>query len=158
MTNYQLSSRVPQVVETETPQPWDALGKSVQYDKYMPRVYIADGKPEERSALRLLLQDMGMEIVGEAVDWMTTLASVPTTRLDMLLIDWDLLPRTIPNTGLAMLRKSCPSVLVVVLISHLDAREQAALLSGADAFISKTETPEQVAERLRTVAKRIHRA
>ena len=122
----------------------------------MTRVYIADEKPEERSALRLLLQDMEMEIVGEAVDWTTTLANAPASRQDMLLIDWELLPRPIPNTGLAMLRKSCPAALVVVLINHLDAREQAALLSGADAFISKTETPERVAERLRSVAEGIH--
>jgi hypothetical protein len=39
-----------------------------------------------------------------------------------------------------------------VLISHLDARQQAALSVGADAFISKSEMPDRVAERLRTVA------
>ena len=46
----------------------------------------------------------------------------------------------------------CPAALVIVLISHLDARQQAALSAGADMFISKGETPERVAERLRTVA------
>ena len=118
----------------------------------MTRVFIADGRPEERSALRLLILDMKMEVVGEAADWTTTLANAPTTRLDMLLIDWDLLPRTIPNTALDALRKSCPAALVIVLISHLDARQQVALLSGADVFISKGESPERVAERLRSVA------
>jgi len=39
-----------------------------------------------------------------------------------------------------------------VLISHLDARQQAALSAGADAFISKGELPERVAESLRLVA------
>jgi hypothetical protein len=34
----------------------------------------------------------------------------------------------------------------------LDARQQAALSIGADAFISKGETPERVAEHLRTIA------
>ena len=58
----------------------------------MTRVFIADGKPEERSALRLLLQDLKMEVVGEAADWTTTLANAPTTPLNMLLVDWDLLP------------------------------------------------------------------
>jgi DNA-binding NarL/FixJ family response regulator len=38
------------------------------------------------------------------------------------------------------------------LISQLDARQQAALSAGADAFISKSELPERVAERLRTMA------
>lgn len=118
----------------------------------MTRVYLADAKPEERSALRLLLLDLKMEVVGEAADWATTLARAPVNRTDMLLIDWDLLPRTAPSMALDELRSACPAALVIILISHLDARQQAALSSGADAFISKGETPERVAERLRAVA------
>jgi DNA-binding NarL/FixJ family response regulator len=70
----------------------------------------------------------------------------------MLLVDWDLLPENAPNVAVDGLRKACPSTLVVVLISHLDARKQAALSVGADIFISKGETPERVAERLRIAA------
>src|SRR5512141_659354 len=117
----------------------------------MTRVFIADGKTEERSALRLLLLDLKMDIVGEAADWTTTLAQAPISRTDMLLIEWDLLPNP-PTAVLAELRRACPAVLVIVLISHLDARQQAALSAGADAFISRGETPDRVAERLRTVA------
>ena len=117
----------------------------------MTRVYLADAKPEERSALRLLILDLKMEIVGEAADWLTMLAQVPVRRADILLVDWDLLPSE-PSTALGELRKACPAALVIVLISHLDARQQAALSVGADAFISKGETPERVAERLRIVA------
>ena len=117
----------------------------------MTRVYVADAKPEERSALRLLLLDLNMEVVGEAADWLTTLVQAPISRIDMLLIDWDLLPDA-PNMALDELRKACPAALVIILISHLEARQQAALSAGADAFISKSETPERVAEHLRTVA------
>ena len=35
----------------------------------MTRVYVADAKSEERSALRLMLLDLKMEVVGEAADW-----------------------------------------------------------------------------------------
>jgi DNA-binding NarL/FixJ family response regulator len=143
---------LPQVAETETPQTQDVPGEFVHYDKYMTRVYIADAKPEERSALRLLLLDLKLEVVGESTDWTTTLTNAPATRLDMLVIDWSLLPRSVPNTALAQLRSVCPVALVIVLISHLDARQQAAILSGADVFISKGESPERVAERLRSVA------
>ncbi len=117
----------------------------------MTRVYLADAKPEERSALRLLILDLKMEVVGEAADWLTTLAQVPISRIDILLVEWDLLPNA-PSRALEELRRACPAALVIVLISHLDARQQAALSAGADAFISKGETPERVAERLRTVA------
>jgi hypothetical protein len=51
-------------------------------------------------------------------------------------VDWDLLP----------------AALVTVLISHLDARQQAALSADADAFVNKAETAERVTERLRLAA------
>ena len=117
----------------------------------MTRVYVADAKPEERSALRLVLLDLKMEVIGEAADWSTTLAQAPIRRVDMLLIDWDLLPDS-PTAALDELRQACPAALVIILISHLDARHQAALSAGADAFISKGETPDRVAERLRLAA------
>jgi DNA-binding NarL/FixJ family response regulator len=115
-------------------------------------VYLADSQREERAALRLLLLDLSMEVVGEAADWLTTLAQAPATRLDMLLVDWDLLPVDLGVQSLADLRLACPNAIVVVLISHLDARHQAALSSGADVFISKGESPERVAERLLAAA------
>jgi len=122
----------------------------------MTRVFVADGNREERLAFRLLLLDLKMDVVGEAADWNVTLANAPASHLDMLLVDWSLLPRTIPNTALDALRKVCPAAMIIVLISHLDARQQAAILSGADVFISKGESPERVAERLRSVAAGIH--
>jgi DNA-binding NarL/FixJ family response regulator len=129
----------------------DVANKPLLYDKTMTRVFLADSQNEERSALRLLLLDLKMEVVGEAADWSTTLAKAPISRSDMLLVDWDLLPIA-PTAALGKLREACPAALVIVLISHLDARQQAALSAGADAFISKEETPERVAERLRIVA------
>lgn len=129
----------------------DVAGDCLLYDDAMTRVYLADVKQEERSALRLLLLDLKMEVVGEAADWTTTLAQAPNSHMDMLLVDWDLLPSE-PSVALGVLRKACPAALVIVLISHLDARQQAALSAGADAFISKGEMPERLAERLRTVA------
>jgi DNA-binding NarL/FixJ family response regulator len=121
----------------------------------MTRVFLADAQLEERSALRLLILDLMMEVVGEASDWSTTLAMAPTTGLDMLLVDWDLLPPDLGVQSLAELRLACPNAIMVVLISHMDARHQAALSAGADAFISKGETPERVAERLLAAAESV---
>ena len=139
------------MVETNTPQLHDAVGECLSYYEYMTRVFVADANPQERTALRLVLLDLKMEMAGEAADWVTTLAQAPVSRTDMLLIDWDMLPNS-PTMALDELRRACPAALVIVLISHLDARQQAALSAGADAFISKGETPERVAERLRAVA------
>lgn len=139
------------MAEADTPQTQDAPGEYWLYHEYMTRVYVANARTEERSALRLVFLDLKMDVVGEAADWATTLVQAPANRIDMLLIDWDLLPNS-PAAALDDLRRACPAALVIVLISHLDARQQAALSSGADAFISKGETPERVAENLRSVA------
>lgn len=139
------------MAERNTPRSLDVAGELLLYDECMTRIYLADSQLEERSALRLLLSDLKMEVVGESADWTTTLAQAPTSRADMLLVDWELLPNS-PTAALGKLRKACPAALVIILISHLDARKQAALSAGADAFISKGEMPERVAERLRAVA------
>ncbi len=120
----------------------------------MTRVYLADALPEERSALRRLLTDLKMEIVGESTDWPTTVYYAPVARADMLVVDWDLLPVE-PSNAVEKLRQACPAALVIVLISHLDARQQAALSAGADAFISRSEMPERVANRFRMLAESI---
>jgi DNA-binding NarL/FixJ family response regulator len=112
----------------------------------MTRVFLADSQPEVRSALRLLLQDLNMQVVGDAADWPTTLSEAFGTQPDMLVVDWDLIPH---DGSLRELRATCPAAVVIVLISHLDARKQAALSAGADSFISKGDTPDRIAERLR---------
>ncbi len=89
-----------------------------------------------------------MQVVGEASDWSTALAQAPATNPDMLMVDWGLVAAG-SGADLAQLRMACPAAVVIVLISHLGAREQAALSAGADAFISKGETSDRVAERLR---------
>jgi DNA-binding NarL/FixJ family response regulator len=115
----------------------------------MTRVFVADNQPEVRSALRLLLQDLGMQVVGEAANWATALAQASGTQPDMVVVEWDMIPA---DTSLVELRATCPAAIVIVLISHLDARHQAALSAGADSFISKGETPDRVATRLRAAA------
>lgn len=117
-------------------------------------MFLADGQADERSALRLLLLDLKMQVVGEAADWATTLDQAPETNPDMLLVDWDLVADG-SGAALAELRNACPVALVIVLISHLNARQQAALSAGADAFISKGEPLDRVAERLKAAAESI---
>ena len=103
-----------------------------------------------------MLLDLMMEVVGDAADWDTTLANAPTTRLDILLLEWNLLPIDLGMQALAALRVACPNAIVIVLISHLEeARQRAALSAGADAFISKSDTPERVALHLRLAAVRV---
>ena len=71
----------------------------------MTRVYIADARPDERTALRLLLDDLKMEVVGQAANWFTTLTQVPASHTDMVLVDWDILPST-PSIAVGELRQA----------------------------------------------------
>jgi DNA-binding NarL/FixJ family response regulator len=120
----------------------------------MIRVYIADAMPEERSALRLMLLDLKMEIAGEAEDWLTMFAEVPVCSTDLLVADWKLLPNA-PKAILVQLRRACPKALAIILIGGFEARQQVALSTGADGFISRGDLPERVAEQLSAVAAKI---
>jgi DNA-binding NarL/FixJ family response regulator len=117
----------------------------------MTRVLLAAPQLDVRAALRLLLWDLEMEVVGEAADWPTTLALIPAIQPHLLLVDWELISLDAGNT-LSQLRGVCPTTIVIVLISQLDARQQAALSAGADIFIHKGEMPDRVAEHLRAAA------
>ncbi len=117
----------------------------------MTRVFLADSQPQVRSALRLLLLDLKMQVVGEAAGWPSALPQARAAHPDMLLVDWDLLSEG-AGAALAELRLACPAVRVVVLSSRLEAR-QAALSAGVDLFISKGEAPDIVAERLQAGAR-----
>ena len=115
----------------------------------MQRVFIAATRAEERSALHLLLYDMSMQVVGQASDWATTLAQAPLSGMELLVIDWDLIPGCV-STTLESLRAACPATVSIILVSRLDPFRQAAVSSGANAFISKSESPERVAHRFRS--------
>lgn len=117
----------------------------------MTRVFLADSQLAVRTALRLMLLDIDMRVVGDAADWPTTVALAAETQPDMLLVDWDLIP---PGSALRDLRALCPAAALIVLITQLDGRQQDALSLGADSFISKGETPDRVAQRLRAAAAR----
>jgi len=120
----------------------------------MARVYLANSQTDERSALCLLLLDLNMEIVGETSDWQTMLIEAPSMQFDLLLLDADLLPAD-AMLGMSNLRRSCPQEFVVLLVSSMDARQHAAHFAGADDFISKSEVPKRLAERLQAAVREI---
>lgn len=148
------TSLAPHVGEINIRQSKDTVGECLLYDHCMTRVYLADAKFEERSALRLLLLDLKMIVIGDAADWPTMFAQVPVRRTDILVVDKNLLPE-MPVAALQKLRKACPAKLLIVLTSHLNDRQQAALFTGADTFISKVEPPERMAQHLQAVMKGI---
>jgi DNA-binding NarL/FixJ family response regulator len=113
----------------------------------MTRVFLADAQGEERSAMRLMLQDLKMDVVGEAVEWMTVPTKAPATNPDMVLVELDLLPEN-SAAALMELRAACSNTIVIILIGQPNAVQKATASAGADGFISNGDCPEHVAEHL----------
>jgi DNA-binding NarL/FixJ family response regulator len=106
------------------------------------RILLADDETRVRSALRLLLEQLlGQNIVGETDHAEDLQKMVQTTAPDLLLLDWEL-PRL--KAGLlTSLHSTCPGMKIIALSGRLDAAKTA-LTNGADAFISKNESPDHL--------------
>ncbi|MBV9354024.1 MAG: response regulator transcription factor [Chloroflexi bacterium] len=101
---------------------------------------VADGDPNVRAALRLLLaRNPEFRVVGESRDMPDLLRDAATAEPDLILLDWEL-PGLHTGGRLAALRRSCPTALLVALSTH-DEQRQRALDAGVCAFVSKSETP-----------------
>ena len=114
----------------------------------MNRILVAANLSEERAALRSLLLSMDLQVVGETHDLQDTIALATSVQPSMVVVDWDLF-RPPYITPLDALRAVCPASVSMVLLSRLNVRRHAELLSGADAFISKDESADSIVKRLR---------
>ena len=104
------------------------------------RVFLAEGQPQVRSALRLLLDhEPEITVVDEAASGRELLTQAPATRADLFLVAWDL-PGLTP-LSIRQLRALCPQGRIVALSGRPEARDRA-LGAGVDVFVSKGEPPD----------------
>ena len=107
------------------------------------RILIADDEPRVRSALRLLLhQESCTSEIDEAGDAEAMMRCAARKHLDLVILDWNL-PKMGGYTALKTLRAVQPDVAIVVLSGQSEMRN-AALATGADAFVSKGDPPERL--------------
>ena len=115
------------------------------------RVVLADRDAEVRGALCLLLiHELGMQVVAEAVDADDLWLVVQDTQADLLLVEWELLGAE-PNRALARLHALSPDGRIIVVSAHPEVCQRAVTV-GADAFVCKAGPPEQVVHTLRVLA------
>jgi DNA-binding NarL/FixJ family response regulator len=113
------------------------------------RAILAHADPTVREALRdLIVQGLGMEVVGEAGDQAMLRDQVRSLRPELIIVAWKLLAGDAAAT-LSDLRGAHDEARVVVLGPRPD-RRQAALAAGADAYISMVDAPDVVAAALKT--------
>ena len=114
------------------------------------RILLADDNPALRSALALLLETrLNVRIVGESYSMEDLLANLPLKQPDIVILDWDL-PGASKTDRIAVLHKAYPSLKVVITSSQPEIAQQA-LAVHADAYVSKSEPPEQMVRVLRKI-------
>jgi DNA-binding NarL/FixJ family response regulator len=114
------------------------------------RILLADDNPALRSALTLLLETrLNARIVGEAYSMDDLLSNVALTHPDIVILDWEL-PGAPKWDRVAALHEAVPALKVVITSSRPEVAQKA-LAAQADAYISKSEPPEQMMQVLREI-------
>ena len=79
----------------------------------VPRVLLVDDHPPMRRVLRGVLEDAGVQVVGEAVDGLDGVAQAEAVRPDVVLMDWRM-PRLNGVQATARIRSQLPEIQVVM--------------------------------------------
>lgn len=132
--------------------------RSVPVKSNPRRILLADDDPKVCSALRLILEEepdlrvvcevndeRGLFAYLQAMNGATSSADLP----ELLLIDWEL-PGLNPAEQLPALRAACPDLKLIALSVRMEV-QQAAMLAGVDAYISKSDPPDRVMAALRSL-------
>ena len=102
-----------------------------------PRVLIVDDAASIRSALRGLLEDADIEVVGEATDGIEGVAMVDSLRPDVVLMDLRM-PSSNGFEATEQIVQEHPAVRVVVLSAYeTEESAEAVRAAGAFAFLPK---------------------
>ena len=127
----------------ETPATTQEQSKPEVQQDQARRILLADDQPGVRFALRVLLERQpGMLVVGEAWDGAGLLAAAQAANPNLVLLDWEL-PGMDAARVLAALRMARPDLQVIALSGRPEARK-VALAEGANAFVSKSDPPENL--------------
>ena len=119
------------------------------------RILLADDQERVRYGLRALLRhQQGWKVVGEVENAKELFTLVSVLGPDLILLDWNL-PDMPGETVLFSLRNMYQDLPVIVLSGQIEARTKA-LAGGADAFISKANSPEQLVETIQQVINETH--
>ena len=114
------------------------------------RILLADDNQALRSALTLLLETrLNARIIGESYNMESLLADLQLNQPDIVILDSEL-PGTPKTDRIAVLHAAYPALKVVIIGSQPEIAEQS-MAVHADAYISKSEPPEQMVKVLQEI-------
>jgi len=107
------------------------------------RLILADDNPHARHGLRAVLSShSNLEVVGEATQGHEAIALVETLQPDVALLDVRM-PKTDGIQATRTIKNRWPKVRVVLISMYTDYKEEA-LAAGADAFLVKGCSAEEL--------------
>jgi DNA-binding NarL/FixJ family response regulator len=119
-----------------------------------PRVFLVDDHAPLRQGIRLLLEDAGVEIAGEAADAAGAMLHVPHAAAGgplLVLLDVRMPGRVNGIHACRELLRRCPWLRVLIFTGFVGPGiEQAARQAGAEAVLRKGEPAAQLIDAIRT--------
>lgn len=120
----------------------------------MKCILLADNNFGLRSALRLLLEvRLSIKVILESRDMENVLAQAENLQPDCVILDWELLGRPTPKQ-VPVLRTLVPGIKVIALGARPESK-QSALQEGVDVFLSKTESPSVILDKLQEICQAV---
>jgi DNA-binding NarL/FixJ family response regulator len=118
-------------------QEQDSQGQDRRPPAGGPRVLLVDDAAAIRNAIRGLLEDAGIEVVGEAADGTQGVALAGSLRPDVVLMDLRM-PSRDGFQATEQIARELPGIRVVVLSAYESVESaDAAMAAGAFAFLPK---------------------
>ena len=106
-------------------------------------ILLAIHQPDLRLAIDLLLrEEPGLNVVGVARETKTLLALLRVIRSDVVLLDWALAGQPLTDVLTKICRRD--DRLKTIVLGTLEDDREAILAAGADAFVVKGESPQQL--------------
>ena len=118
----------------------------------MIRILIADDYPLVRDSLRALIEtEPGMEVVGEAADGIEAVFKTRSLHPDVILLDV-VMPRQDGIEAIGQIKRENPEARILVLTSFAeDDKVFPAIKTGAQGYLLKDSSPQQLLEAIRDV-------
>ena len=117
------------------------------------RVFLVDDQALVRGGFRMLIEaEDDLEVVGEASDGSSALATLPRVRPDVVLMDIRMPKLDGVETTKRLAASGLPTKVLVLTTFDLDEYVFAALKAGASGFLLKDSRPEELLSAIRSVA------